>query len=168
MTDAIIWGDLHIAPINKKAFDAAVANAGLLYQYCAPWGNVAKTVRTIGDLMEQVTESHMMSHQYFEMVTQGQYGQCFIERLAEVIDQKLLDCELQLAKTEFREEAEALFVGMDAEYLRKIMVAAGEMAIAHRLACFAEDCLEEMTSLPSRAYAPMKKPLKFGKPRQYQ
>ena len=168
MTDAVIWGDLHIAPIHKKSFDAAVANAGLLYQYCAPWCNVAELVRAISQyLVNTGMEWDVAKNRFLEDV-QRRYGACYWKRLAEVVEQKLEDCQKQLKKASFSEEALSLQEHLNAPYLMSAMMEAGHMRLYYRLRIFHGELSKAAHDLPSRAYVPMKKSWKFGKPRQYQ
>jgi hypothetical protein len=152
----IISGDFHFPdPKAEKAFNAAVANAALFYQYCAPWGNVAKNIRTVNDLMAASGFPEVITLDYFEKVMQAQHGKCFIERLVEVIAEKLDDSYRQLEKVQFSEDAFALQIAMDAPYLQGVM-REFDTGLSFRLRLFHGAVMRKVHDLPSKASMPVK------------
>ncbi len=162
----VIHSDFHMPDAKAaKAFAAAVAGAGLFYQYCASWGNVAKNIRTVNDLMEASGFPEVVTLDYFEKVMQAQHGKCFIERLAEVIAEKLDGSYRQLEKVQFSEDAFALQIAMDAPYLQGVM-REFDTGLSFRLRLFHGAVMRKVHDLPSKASMPVKQAKVWGKPRQ--
>ena len=135
---------------SSESFQSAVVQVAALYQKDAMQSNIAEMVRSVSESLASTGVSWKFAKQHFLSTVRQKHGTCYWQRLEEVLDQKLSDFELKLAKAEYSEEAVALQDEMDAPYLMQVMMSGEKMGIYYRLRFFHTDCLSEVHDLPPK------------------
>ena len=142
----------------EKACKVAEANALLLYQYCASWGNPAKTVDTIKKAFESAGMESEEGLYYLNQWFLKDRSKSLVGRLHEVLEQKLKQDEALLEKCRYQEDARNLsdmWDGLNKAFSDGVLEL--EEYLYEAIQSFVEDAYLASYDLPSKKIIQLKR-----------